>query len=724
MLSLLLALLSPRAATSQNVSFNQASSGWDESVGLIGLKVFIDTPSTAACSVMVTFQDITAQRGETDDTCVDYIAWNTNLLFQPAQTSRFIAVEVVDDDIYEAPESFRIVLSDLTNLTFGVVTQHVFNIFDNEYDNDGDKKTNEVPVATNSHQTVVATNDPRAVVSPTIRLQNSSMQGEEGRTNVDVKVVLSAPATQPVSFFIELGTGSTATVSQDFTMPSAPVVIPPGSVSHKIRIHVEDDGTDENEEGIRYRLTAVTNATIGSPSNGVYTIVDDDELSADITSPDITVSESSTSTTKVIVVLSGPSERTNTVRYALDGIATPGTDYTPTIPGNPPVTNSGAYTEPLVPASGLITFIPGVMAVTSEFRVISDNVRELDEDAIFRLVDGQSLRAGSNAQFVMTIQDDDGFVPTVQFADEAFYDDEGFSSSAELVLDQASTTSMVVTLAISGNATGSNVDYSVESVVITIPAGATNALVPIEVVDDSLVEADENVVLTITNVVRGIAGDNNVFTRWIVDNDRNLPSGLVLFRQDIPSAESNRFLTLVGPKTSTFEPRGIAVDNHRAMYITDEGATGGPGDGTIWYLPPGSTKPIRLVSGLTRPGDIELSPDQRAIIVALPGGVIRRYGLGLTVRFQDINPFVGNTHVTAVGERGSILLDGPDPETGYFHAMDVIEPGSIEQLVDVIVEYRGRTRVFADVPLGRYPGSNATVGHTFISLRFEEEDEP
>ena len=67
-------------------------------------------------------------------------------------------------------------------------------------------------------------------------------------------------------------------------------------------------------------------------------------------------------------------------------------------------------------------------------------------------------------------------------------------------LTQASSTDTVVTYTVAGTATGGT-DYTALTGTVTILAGQTSAVIDVSgIVDDTLVEANETVVVTLTNV--------------------------------------------------------------------------------------------------------------------------------------------------------------------------------------------------------------------------------
>ena len=75
-----------------------------------------------------------------------------------------------------------------------------------------------------------------------------------------------------------------------------------------------------------------------------------------------------------------------------------------------------------------------------------------------------------------------------------------------------------------GTATGTGTDYTLGSGTLTINAGSSTGTITIaSIVDDSIDEADETVVLTLSNPSNATLGSDKVHTYTITDND-NTPT--------------------------------------------------------------------------------------------------------------------------------------------------------------------------------------------------------
>ena len=111
--------------------------------------------------------------------------------------------------------------------------------------------------------------------------------------------------------------------------------------------------------------------------------------------------------------------------------------------------------------------------------------------------------------------------PTVDFNITSSNGAESVSSTALTVdLSFASTQNVTVDYAVTGTATGSGTDYTLANGTLTISAGATSGTITIgSIIDDSLDEANETVIVTLSNPSNATLGSDSAHTYTITDND-------------------------------------------------------------------------------------------------------------------------------------------------------------------------------------------------------------
>ena len=210
----------------------------------------------------------------------------------------------------------------------------------------------------------------------------------------------------------------------------------------------------------------------------------------------------SVSSKAITVDLSSSSTQNVTVDYAVTGTATgSGTDYT---------LANGTLTISAGSTSGTITIAS----------IVNDTLDEPNETVIVTLSNPSNATLGSNTVHTYTINDNDN-APVVDFNSTSSNGAESTSSKALTVdLSAASSQNVTVDYAVTGTATGSGTDYTLANGTLTINAGNTSGTITIaSIVNDSLDEPNETVIVTLSNPSNATLGSDSVHTYTINDND-------------------------------------------------------------------------------------------------------------------------------------------------------------------------------------------------------------
>ena len=180
---------------------------------------------------------------------------------------------------------------------------------------------------------------------------------------------------------------------------------------------------------------------------------------------------------------------------------------------------------------------------------------------------------------------------------------ESTSSTALTVdLSAASSKNVTVDYAVTGTATGSGTDYTLANGTLTISAGATSGTITIgSIVDDSLDEANETVIVTLSNPSNATLGSDDAHTYTITDND-NAP--VVDFE-----ATTSSQLESVSTKAITVDLSTVSAQNVTVNYAVTGTATGSGtdytlADGTLTISAGSSTGTI-TVAGIVNDGTTE-----------------------------------------------------------------------------------------------------------------------
>ena len=202
------------------------------------------------------------------------------------------------------------------------------------------------------------------------------------------------------------------------------------------------------------------------------------------------------------VSLSGASTQTVTVNYAVTGGTATG--------GGVDYTLSG----------GTLTFNPGETGKAISIAIVDDSLVEANETIEVTLSNPTNATLGANTVHTYTINDNES-KPTVFFNQTASSGNESVTpANLSVSLSGASTQTVTVNYAVTGGtATGGGVDYTLSAGALTFNPGETAKAISIVIVDDSLVEANETIEVTLSNPTNATLGANIVYTYTINDND-------------------------------------------------------------------------------------------------------------------------------------------------------------------------------------------------------------
>ena len=270
--------------------------------------------------------------------------------------------------------------------------------------------------------------------------------------------------------------GGSAANGSDYTTITSPVTIPAGSASTTITVTPIDDSVVESDETVALSLATGTGYGIGTPSGDTVTIQSDDST-VSITANDPTATEAGTTTGQFTITRTGGNNAASlSVAFSIGGTATNGADYN---------TLASPVIIPAGSASTTVTVTP-----------IDDNAVESGETVVITLLTG-SYGIGSPSTDTVTIQSDDSNVSITANDPTAT---EAGPTTGQFTITRSggsNVASLAVNFSINGSAINGT-DYASITSPVTIPAGSASATVTVTPVDDSLVEGDETVTLTLT----------------------------------------------------------------------------------------------------------------------------------------------------------------------------------------------------------------------------------
>ena len=302
----------------------------------------------------------------------DYTATNGTLTFLANETSKTIAVEVLDDSDVEGDETFLVRLSSPRNATL--------RDGEGEATIEGDDGTE----------------------LPTLAIDDVAVNEDAG--SAVFSVTLSEQSAETVT--VGYGTlDGTAEAESDYTATNGTLTFLANETSKTIAVEVLDDSDVEGDETFLVRLSSPRNATVRD-GEGTATIEGDDgtELPT-LAIDDVAVNEDAGSAV-FSVTLSEQSAETVTVGYGtLDGTAEAESDYTAT--------------------NGTLTFLANETSKTIAVEVLDDSDVEGDETFLVRLSSPRNATV-RDGEGEATIEGDDGTeLPTLAIDDVAVNEDAG-----------------------------------------------------------------------------------------------------------------------------------------------------------------------------------------------------------------------------------------------------------------------------------------------------------
>ena len=494
--------------------------------------------------------------------------------------------------------------------------------------------TNPITVSSN-----ISSADFLALAWPTVTIVASTNTVPEDSA-ATAFFILTRTGDTTTNLPVNLNLSGSATLGTDYRLGTAlsggakTIDFPPGTNTISVSFQAINDSLIEGPETAT--LTVLDDPSlvyvVGSPGEATITILDDDAPSrpaVSVTATSPSVPENGADSGEFVFARTGPTQNDLMVYYSVTGTATPGADYT---------TLLGAV---LIPAGQSIAKV--------QFQPADDKNVEPDESVIVNITPNSAYAiAGSTAQ--VTIVDDDittvTIVPTGDGAAEP-------SSTGRFTVkrDGDLTPSLVVYYAVGGSAT-SGLDYTQLSGSVTIPAGATSADIILTPRDDSLLEGDESVILTLTNNAAynvGTPGSATLFIR-----DRQKPSVTIVAADDTASEPGDDF----GAFTIS---RGTATSGSMTVYLAISGtAVNGvdyiPLDNTV-VIPDGASSVTLYVIPFD---DLALEPTEDVILTLLPS---TNYNLGspMLARVQILDDDASSIPAVGFTFSASSALESESP---------------------------------------------------------------
>ena len=461
----------------------------------------------------------------------DYATPSGTVSVPAGATTANIPVTIIDDDEYEFREDIVLELVDGTG--YGVSTS-----------------TRELTLH-------IETND----TTPSAFFATDSHTVAEGSGTHNVEVELDGHSIWNLK--VEYTVGGTAKAYSDYERLQDYVFVRAGDYNKykttvTLPVTLIDDGVREGSETVVLTITDNSHRKLmrykaGSP--GTYTLTIVDEPTMFFASASQSLDEGSGSHDVVVRLTSAPTTDI-TLTYTVGGTATVGSDF-------------------IIADSGTVTVPAGVTTATIPVTIIDDSAQESRESVILSLVGSGGYGVGGTVTHTLTIVDDE---PTVSFASASqSAGEESGTRNVVARLNKAPATDVTFAYTVGGTATAGSDFIIADSGTLSVPKGATTAAIPVTIIDDSVEDGGETIVLTLTASNGYAVGTVATHTLTIQNHEPPVPSVTVARKagtaSSITEGEDAAFTLTATPAPSADLPVTVTVGTDGDFGIAAGGRT-------------------------------------------------------------------------------------------------------------------------------------------------------
>jgi hypothetical protein len=429
---------------------------------------------------------------------VDYVPLDNTVVIPDGTNSVTVEVIPFDDLHLEPTEDVILTLLPSTNYNVGFPNQAKVEILDD---------------------------DPNCV--PAVGFTFSASSAPESQSP-GVSLSLSYPSTSAVTVNYRV-IGGTAS-SNDFTLSPGPITFNPGEMAKSIPLQIKDNSLFEPNRTIRLALYDPINATLDGFKVHTYTILDDDAATLTVTTNGPTASETGPTAGSFRISRVGRTNADQVVNFEMTGTASAPTDYAPL----------GTST----------VILAGKTFVDLPVRPVDDRTVEHGETVVLTLTSAPGATIASPNAATISISDNDpNSLPVVTVTATTAAIEGG--TSGQFTFSRTTTNgALTVYFSIAGTAVN-GADYLAISNSVTIPNGQATATLPIIPFDDSLIEGDETVILTLTVDDTYRAADPASAMLLLHDNDQVVSVDATDFIASEPGTDKGQFVfTRIGSTVS------------------------------------------------------------------------------------------------------------------------------------------------------------------------------
>ena len=456
--------------------------------------------------------DVTASNGSAEDG-VDYSNTTQTVTFNAGETSKKVFLPILNDTIDETNETVFVALSNPQGGgSLGARTNATLAIVDN--DSGGVIAFKSATFTTNENSSfftviIARTNGIASNVTAEFTTEHGSAHGD------------------------------------DYDSTNGVLSFAPGETNKTVLVQIHDDTLPEGNETLSMLLSNPTGgATLGAISNSTL-VIRDDESSVAFSNATYTVSEAGTNVS-LTVIRSGALITPVTVQFStLNDSAISTNDYRGT--------------------NGTLNFATNVSSLTIKVPIVNDTIVEDPETFEVSLhTPTGGLQLGTQTNVTVTITDND-LGGAIFFSTNSYsVNENGTNATITLNRTNGLASGVTVKLNTDDGTADHDADYSNATQIVTFAAGDTAKKVLVPIINDTLDETNETVLLSLENADGGASlGALTTAQLTIVDNDT---AGVISFKSAAQSTNENATNFIVTVVRSGGLASGVTVD-----YRTQDG---------------------------------------------------------------------------------------------------------------------------------------------------------
>ena len=407
------------------------------------LTLELSHPSSSISNFTLQTQSGDARAGD------DFTVLNQVYSFGIGQTALTIPLKIVDNELNEAVETFRILISNPSGL----------KILQNTYEID------------------IEDDDPE----PSLEIRGSTQISENSEQGLAIEFILSSLSGREVSFDSNIFSAhSNGYVERDIEPYDSKITILPGTQSAILRVRPTADFLFEDTE--EFGISLAEGVGVSLPSEPfIFEILDNDAPPlADLFTPEL--SEGEADLTALSVQLSKPAGKDTPLKIGVfEGSAREGQDYE---------------------FDALDLLIPeGSSWVPVEIRPVDDDIYEEMETFEVAIVSIDGATTDQPVKQVRIFDNDPQ--PTVHLSRRDLSENNAYRSLVEFSLSGPSGQPVILDLGTQSGTAVLGQDYLTDSGVVEFEAGQTLQTLDLQIIDDEIYEGVQSLTLQLEDIKGG-----------------------------------------------------------------------------------------------------------------------------------------------------------------------------------------------------------------------------